>query len=110
MAELMFDFGSPLDHDVAFDFSLNAFHGTGQTTRRVEIRTDRDASLALWEIAPGASFQRRLLVPASAAIGSLLLIRFRFLNPASPSSLGLSGDQRELAIFLVRVRIETATG
>lgn len=110
IAELMFDFGSPLKDDVAFDFSFHTFHGTGETTRRVEIKTGRDASLALWELAPGNSFQRRLLVPASAAIGSLLLIRFRFLNPASPSSLGLSGDPRELAIYLVRVRIEAATG
>jgi hypothetical protein len=110
IAELMFDFGSPLKDDVAFDFSFHTFHGAGDTTRRVEIKTARDASLALWELAPGNSVQRRLLVPASAAIGSLLLIRFRFLNPASPSSLGLTGDPRELAIHLVRLRIETATG
>jgi hypothetical protein len=106
----MFDFGSPLKDDLAFDFSFHTFHGAGDTTRRVEIKTGRDASLALWELAPGNSVQRRLLVPASAAIGSLLLIRFRFLNPASPRSLGLTGDPRELAIHLVRLRIETATG
>ena len=110
IAELMFDFGSPLTDDVAFDFSLHAFHGTEETTRRVEIAAGRDVSLELWELAPGNSFHRRLLVPASAAIGSLLLIRFRFLNPASPDSLGLSGDRRELAICLVRLRIEAAVG
>jgi hypothetical protein len=110
MAELMFDFGCPLKDDVAFDFSFHTFHGTGQTTRRIEISAGGHASLALWEIAPGKSFQPRLVVPASAAIGSLLLIRFRFLNPASPKSLGLSGDPRELTIHLVKVRIEAAPG
>lgn len=110
IAELMFDFGSSLKDDVAFDFALHAFHGTEETARRVEITAGRDVSLELWELAPGNISHRRLLVPASAASGSPLLIRFRFLNPASPSSLGLSGDRRELAICLVRLRIEAAAG
>jgi glycosyl transferase family 2 len=110
IAELMFDFGVPLKNDLTLDFSFRTFHGSGETTRRVEITTGRDASLARWELTPGDSSQRLLLVPAGAAIGSLLLIRFRFLNPESPRSLGLSGDPRELAINLVGVRIAAASG
>jgi glycosyltransferase involved in cell wall biosynthesis len=109
IAEMMFDFGGSLKGDVAFDFSFRTFHGTGETTRRVEISTSRDASLALWEIAPGDSLQRRLVVPASAAIGSVLRIGFHFLNPESPGSLGVSPDLRELSIKVVRVKIESAT-
>jgi hypothetical protein len=105
----MFDFGSPLKDDITFDLSFHTFHGTGETTRLVEITTGRNDSLATWNLAPGDSFQR-LEVPAAAASQSLLLIKFRFLNPQSPHSLGLSADPRELTIKLVGVRIAAASG
>jgi glycosyltransferase involved in cell wall biosynthesis len=110
LAELMFDFGSPLKDDITLDFSFHTFHGTGETTRHVVITNGRGVSLATWQLAPGDSFQRLLVVPASAATQSLLLIKFRFLNPQSPRSLGLSADPRELAIKLVGVRIGAASG
>jgi len=109
VAELMFDFGTPLKNDLVFDFAVHAFQGPAETTRRVEITYGRDTTLAQWEIAAGSSCERRVAVPVFAANGSLLLLRFRFLNTASPHSLGLSADRRELAIHLVRLRIEAAT-
>jgi hypothetical protein len=108
VAELMFDFGGSLKDDLAFDFWFRSFHGTSDTSRRVEISFGREPPFEKWELTPGNSSHRRLRVSAAAAVGSRLLLRFHFLNPVSPRALGISADERQLGICLVRLKIEAA--
>jgi len=107
VAELLFDFGRPPAADLVFHFLLRPYAGPRNATRTVEISAYGASSLAVWKLAPGAA-QLRLLVPAATAIRSLVLIRLRFPDAASPRSLGISADRRELAMHLQEIRIEAA--
>jgi glycosyltransferase involved in cell wall biosynthesis len=109
MAELLFDFGRPVKTNLLFEFTMCIFAGPGEATRFVEVLAGDGRPLDSWVLGPKDGPLRRLLVPASVAMASLVHIRFRFANPASPRSLGLSGDTRQLAMGLVQLRIDAAT-
>jgi GT2 family glycosyltransferase len=105
-AELLFDLGTPPKSDLVVDLQLRPFLGSGDAQRTVVVSAG-GVALETWKLGAGDDWHRRLAVPATAVRGSLLMISFRFENPASPRSLGLSEDPRQLAMGLIRACIET---
>ena len=104
----MFDFGRPLQRDLIFDFAVRPFLGSGTKSQIVNVFSSQAQPLDVWTLGPGDD-SRRVHLPVSAAQGALVQIRFAFTNPASPRSLGLSDDARELAVCLNRLQIAEAT-
>jgi hypothetical protein len=103
-ASLMFDVGSTPVSDLRFEFSIVVFQNSAGAAREVVIDTTRGNPIDRWTLsAPAGDW--RLIVPASAWIGSRIVLRFHFDEPKSPSELGLSADNRALAIKLRRVCI-----
>jgi glycosyltransferase involved in cell wall biosynthesis len=103
-ASLIFDIGKPPTTDLRFEFSIVAFKKPRDTPGRVVIETSSGHRIDQWTLSE-PEMECSIVVPASAWIGSRICLRFHFDDPASPSELGLSADNRALSIKLRRLCI-----
>jgi hypothetical protein len=86
------------------NISLQAFVNGKHPEQRIEYTTDDHHYIAL-TLNQFAGNQIAIPVDASMRADGYALIEFRLLNPASPKSLGLGDDARELGIGLTKLEV-----
>jgi len=108
-AELLLDLDKVADGDGDFvvDLWLRPFLGHGHAVREVDVAV-RGHPVDHWELGAAEGWHRQLIVPRESLEGSWLRIGFGFANTESPRQLGLSDDDRQLAMGLLRMRVSSA--
>jgi hypothetical protein len=104
-AQLLFDVDRrPLD-DHVLELELTPFIRPGEACRRVHVTVGAASPVSIDVRSAG---WMTLPVPASSFQASMLAVVFRFDAPASPASVGMSDDDRELSIMLSGARLRVA--
>ena len=92
-------------HAVRLRFKLGAF--VPPTRPRLDVQVFADSGkVGDWSFANPETFtERDLEVPSALFKNGCVTLEFRMSDVASPASLGLSGDPRQLGIALIELKV-----
>lgn len=106
-SEMLLRLREPVSTDLKLTVRVHGFPADRRGEQAVEVVANGTA-VGWWALRDGREGEVSAIIPRAVAAAPLLRLAFRIAHPASPKSLGLSEDLRQLGMGAVRMRIDPA--